>query len=56
VTYSRRLFLQQKTIPCVAKDIFSTLVDKLSVDILTAAFSGLKSNSIGIINQTKKQY
>jgi len=48
--------LQQKTIPCVAQDIFSTLADKLSVDILTAAFSGLKSNSKGITNQTKKQY
>jgi predicted transcriptional regulator len=48
--------LLQKTVPCVAEDIFSTLADKLSVDILTAAFSGLKSTSKGLTTQPKKQY
>jgi predicted transcriptional regulator len=44
------------TIPCVAEDIFATLADKLSVDILTAAFTGLKSTSKGLTDQSKKQY
>lgn len=48
--------MQRKTIPCIAEDVFSTLADKLSVDIISAAFSGLRSNSKGITNQTKKQY
>jgi predicted transcriptional regulator len=48
--------LLQRAIPCVAEDIFSTLSDKLSVNILTAAFTGLKSTSRGLTNQSKKQY
>jgi len=40
----------------VAEDIFSTLADKLSVDILSAAFTGLKSTSKGLSDQSKKQY
>jgi predicted transcriptional regulator len=48
--------LQQKTIPCVAEDIFSTLADKLSVDILTLAYTGLRSTSKGLTDQSKKQY
>jgi len=48
--------LQQKSIPCIAEDVFSTLADKLSVDILIAAFAGLKSTSKGLTDQSKKQY
>lgn len=46
----------QKTIPFVDKDIFSTLADKLSVDILIASSNGLKSSSKGLSDQSKKQY
>lgn len=46
----------QKSFPCVAEDIFSTLADKLSMNIITAAFRGLKSNSKGLTDQSKKQY
>jgi predicted transcriptional regulator len=48
--------LLQKTIPCEAGGVFSTLADKLSVDILDAAFKGLRSTSKGLTNQSKKQY
>ncbi|MGG6460606.1 MAG: hypothetical protein ACM3JQ_04175 [Candidatus Eiseniibacteriota bacterium] len=48
--------MQQKAIPCIAEEIFSTLADKLSVDILTTAFTGLKSTSKGLTGQSKKQY
>lgn len=48
--------MQQRAIPCEAEDIFSTLADKLSVDILTAAFNGLRSTSKGLTDQSKKQY
>lgn len=46
----------QKSFPCVAEDIFSTLADKLSMNIITAASRGLKSNSKGLTDQSKKQY
>ncbi len=46
----------QKTVPCVAGDIFAILSDKLSVEILNAAFKGLRSNSKGLSSQSKKQY
>jgi predicted transcriptional regulator len=46
----------QSTVPCVAEDIFSTLADKLSGDIIAAASKGLKSTSKGLSNQSKKQY
>jgi predicted transcriptional regulator len=40
----------------VAEDVFSTLADNLSVEILDAAHTGLKSSSKGITSQSKKQY
>lgn len=48
--------MQQRAIPCVAEDIFSTLADKLSVEIFTAASTGLRSTSKGLSDQSKKQY
>jgi predicted transcriptional regulator len=48
--------LQQKTVPCIAEEVFSTLADKLSVEILNAARTGLKSSSNGLSSQSKKQY
>lgn len=51
----RILFLDQKTVPVRAEDVFATLADKQSVEILNAAYTGLRSSN-GIANQTKKQY
>jgi predicted transcriptional regulator len=48
--------LQQKTVPVLAEDVFAIMGDKQSVQILTAASTGLRSSSNGIRNQTKKQY
>jgi predicted transcriptional regulator len=45
----------QQTIPCVSEDIFSILADKLSVEIITAAYSGLHSTN-RLTSQSKKQY
>ena len=47
--------MQQQTIPCVPEDIFSILADKLSVEIITAAYAGLHSTN-RLTNQSKKQY
>jgi predicted transcriptional regulator len=47
---------QQSTIPVVAEDVFATLADGSSVEILTAASTGLRSTSACIDNQSKKQY
>jgi predicted transcriptional regulator len=47
--------MQQQTVPCVAEDIFSILADKLSVEIITAAYTGLRSTN-RLTNQSKKQY
>ncbi len=46
----------QKSVPVVAQDIFATLGDKQSIEILTASFTGLRSSSTGIGTQSKKQY
>jgi len=48
--------LLQKSLPCVAEDIFSILSDDLSSEILNAAHTGLKSSSKGLNSQSKKQY
>jgi predicted transcriptional regulator len=48
--------MQQKTTPVVAEDVFATLADERSVEILDAASTGLHSSSIGLQNQSKKQY
>jgi hypothetical protein len=48
--------LHQKTIPVLAEDVFSIMGDKQSVQILTAASTGLRSSSNGVGSQTKKQY
>jgi predicted transcriptional regulator len=48
--------LQQKTVPVLAEDVFAIMGDKQSVQILTAASTGLRSSSNGIGSQTKKQY
>jgi hypothetical protein len=48
--------MQQNTIPVVAEDVFATLADKQSVEILSAASKGLHSSSARILNQSKKQY
>jgi predicted transcriptional regulator len=42
--------------PVLAEDVFAIIGDKQSVQILTAASTGLRSSSNGIGNQTKKQY
>jgi DNA-binding HxlR family transcriptional regulator len=47
--------MQQQTLPCVPEDIFSILADKLSVEIITAAYAGLHSTN-RLTNQSKKQY
>lgn len=47
--------MQQQTIPCVPEDIFSILADKLSVEIITAAYAGLHSTN-RLTSQSKKQY
>jgi predicted transcriptional regulator len=48
--------LQQGTIPCLAEDVFSTLADNRSVEILNTAYVGLRSSSKGLTSQSKKQY
>jgi predicted transcriptional regulator len=48
--------MQQKTTPVVAEDVFATLADERSVEILGAASTGLYSSSTGLQNQSKKQY
>jgi predicted transcriptional regulator len=48
--------MHQQTVPVVAEDVFGILGDKQSMEILTAASTGLRSNSNGIGIQTKKQY
>ena len=45
-----------ETVPVLAEDVFAIIGDKQSVQILTAASTGLRSSSNGIGNQTKKQY
>jgi predicted transcriptional regulator len=47
---------QQNTIPVVAEYVFATLADDSSVEILSAASTGLRSSSACIGNQSKKQY
>jgi predicted transcriptional regulator len=49
-------FMHQETVPVLAEDVFAILGDKQSMEIFTAASSGLRSNSNGIGSQTKKQY
>ena len=46
--------MRQPTVP-VAREIFATLRDKQSVEILGVASTGFQSSN-GITNQTKKQY
>jgi predicted transcriptional regulator len=48
--------MHQQTAPVLAEDVFALLGDKQSVEILTAASTGLRSSSNGIGSQTKKQY
>lgn len=48
--------MHQQAVPVLAEDIFAVLCDKQSVEILSASFAGLHSNSNGIGNQTRKQY
>jgi hypothetical protein len=48
--------MQQRTVPVTVEDIFATLSDKQSVEIISVASKGLRSSSTGIGNQTKKQY
>ena len=45
-----------ETVPVLAEDVFAIIGDKQSVEILTAASTGLRSSSNGICGQTKKQY
>ena len=44
-----------ETVPVLAEDVFAIIGDKQSVEILTAASTGLRSSN-GICGQTKKQY
>jgi hypothetical protein len=48
--------MHQTTVPLLAEDVFAILGDKPSVEIITAASTGLRSSSNGISGQTKKQY
>ena len=48
--------MHQTTVPVLAGEVFATLGDKQSVEILDAASTGLHSYSKGIGSQTKKQY
>jgi predicted transcriptional regulator len=48
--------LHLETVPLLAEDVFAIIGDKQSVEILTAASTGLQSSSNGICGQTKKQY
>jgi predicted transcriptional regulator len=48
--------MHQQTVPVLAEDVFGILGDKQSMEILTAASTGLRSNSNGVGIQTKKQY
>ncbi len=48
--------MHQTTDPVSFEDVFATLGDKHSVEILNAANAGLHSTSNGMTNQTKKQY
>jgi predicted transcriptional regulator len=48
--------MHQTTVPVLAEEVFATLGDKQSVEILDAASAGLHSSSNGIGSQTKKQY
>ncbi len=48
--------MYQETVPVLAEDVFAIMGDKQSVEILTAASTGLRSSSNGIGSQTKKQY
>jgi len=48
--------LHLETVPVLAEDVFAIIGDKQSVEILTAASTGLQSSSNGICGQTKKQY
>jgi predicted transcriptional regulator len=47
--------LHLETVPVLAEDVFAIIGDKQSVEILTAASTGLRSSN-GICGQTKKQY
>jgi len=48
--------VHQEAVPVLAEEIFGILRDKQSVEILSAASTGLHSSSNGIGDQTKKQY
>ncbi len=48
--------MHQETVPLLAEDVFALLGNKQSVEILSAASTGLRSSSNGIGAQTKKQY
>jgi predicted transcriptional regulator len=48
--------MDQTTVRVLGEEVFATLSDKQSVEILNAASTGLPSSSEGIRNQTKKQY
>jgi len=48
--------LHQKTVSLLAEDVFGTLADKQSVEILNAAYTGLHPSSNGIGHLSKKQY
>jgi predicted transcriptional regulator len=48
--------LDQATVQVLGEEVFATLSDKQSVEILNAVSTGLPSSSQGIRSQTKKQY
>ena len=48
--------MHQETVPVLTDDVFAILGDKPSMEIFTAASTGLRSTSNGISSQTKKQY
>jgi hypothetical protein len=48
--------MDQATVRVLGEEVFATLADKQSVEILNAASAGLPSSSEGIRSQTKKQY
>ena len=55
IIYNVRNYLQQEAVPVLAEDVFSILADKQSIEILTAASTGLRETpTIFRISSTNK--
>jgi hypothetical protein len=56
IQFKAKVMQQQNAIPVVAEDVFATLADKSSMEILSAALTGLRSTSDCRANQSRKKY